>query len=119
MAISTNLQDYFLPDCLSKKTIDASGLNVQDCAVNAINYYAGRLTEIAAFVAFVYIIMAGYQMFTAFGDETKYALAKKTLLYAIIGFAIALAARLIIYFFVHLLAPGAGGDDLLKSATGK
>ena len=42
-------------------------------------------------------------MFTAFGDEAKYAEGKKTLQYAIIGFVIAVSAWVIISFFVRLL----------------
>ncbi|MDO8649931.1 MAG: hypothetical protein Q7K33_01310 [Candidatus Berkelbacteria bacterium] len=68
-----------------------------------IPYYTKILSAIAAFVAFCYIIKAGYMMFTAFGDEAKYAAAKKTLQYAIIGFVIAVLSYFIIHFFTGLL----------------
>jgi ABC-type nitrate/sulfonate/bicarbonate transport system permease component len=67
---------------------------------------------VAAIVCFAYIVRAGYIMFTAFGDEAKYAQGKKTLLYALIGLAIAVASGFIIGFFVRLL--GYSGTDPFK-----
>lgn len=71
--------------------------------LGAIPYYTTILASVAAFIAACYIIYAGYIMFTAFGDEAKYATGKKTLLYAVIGFAISMLAYFIIRFFTSLL----------------
>lgn len=68
-----------------------------------IPYYTQLLTSVAAFVSFIYIVISGYQMLTAFGDEAKYTQGKKTLQFAIIGFVISLSAFLIIKLFVALL----------------
>lgn len=68
-----------------------------------IPYYTSILSAFAAMIATYFIILAGYKMFTAFGDEAKYAAAKKTLQYAVIGFAIAVLSYFIIHFFVGLL----------------
>ena len=68
-----------------------------------IPYYTTILAAFAALVATYYIIYAGYVMFTAFGDEAKYATGKKTLLFAVVGFVISMSAYFIIRFFVSVL----------------
>jgi len=106
------LAEFFLADCFrnpdaangagKQKILDAQS-SIQKCLEGSINYYIGILSAVAALVAFVYIVYAGYIMFTAFGDEAKYALGKKTLQYAVIGFVISLSAWLIVHLFVGLL----------------
>jgi len=71
--------------------------------LGVIPYYTTVLAAFAAMIATYYIIYAGYIMFTAFGDEAKYATGKKTLLYAVIGFMISMLAYFIIRFFTGLL----------------
>lgn len=68
-----------------------------------IPHYSSILSAVAAFIAFCYIVKGGYAMFTAFGDEAKYATAKKTLQYAVIGFIISISAIFLIKFFTGLL----------------
>ncbi|MEK7201995.1 MAG: hypothetical protein AAB669_00460 [Patescibacteria group bacterium] len=107
------LKDFFLANCfldpdapenaLLRKEILEARESLQSCLTNSIAHYTDILSAVAAFIAFCYIIKAGYMMFTAFGDEAKYAAAKKTLQYAIIGFAIAVLSRFIIHFFIALL----------------
>jgi len=106
MALLPILDNYFIPSCVQPP----EATNIQDCLVVSINFYANKLTAIAAVVSFAYIVLAGYQMFTAFGDEAKYAQAKKTLLYAVIGLVIALSARFIIFVYVKTLG---GSPQLL------
>lgn len=77
-----------------------------DCIRNATIFYIGQLLLVTAITAFIYIIIAGYQMMTAFGDEAKFAQAKKTLLYAMIGLLIALLAYTIVNFISSLLGAG-------------
>ncbi|MEK7170800.1 MAG: hypothetical protein AAB774_00640 [Patescibacteria group bacterium] len=101
------LQDILIPPILRGN--NSTGASLKDILVGdgavlgIVPYYTIILSAIAAFVAFCYIIKAGYMMFTAFGDEAKYAAAKKTLQYALIGFAIAVLSYFIIHFFVGLL----------------
>lgn len=102
-----DLQNLLIPPVL--RGSNSAGLSLKEIFVGdgevlgIIPYYTQILSAIAAFVAFCYIIKAGYMMFTAFGDEAKYAAAKKTLQYAIIGFAIAVLSYFIIHFFTSLL----------------
>ena len=94
------------------KRITGAQNNVQSCLTDSVLYYGNLLMGVAALVCFIYIVRAGYIMFTAFGDEAKYAQGKKTLLYAVIGLAIAVAAGFIIGFFVNVL--GYSGPDPFK-----
>ena len=80
---------------------DSTGNKV--IAQGALPYYTSILTILAAFIASYYIIYAGYQMYTAFGDEAKYAQGKKTLLYAVIGFAISIMSYIVIHGYASLL----------------
>lgn len=101
------IQDFLIPPIL--RSDSSTGASLKDILVGErevlgiIPYYTTILSAIAAFIAFCYIIKAGYMMFTAFGDEAKYAAAKKTLQYAIIGFAIAVLSYFIIHFFTGSL----------------
>jgi len=108
------LGDFFLAYCFRdpnkpgidpeiKGLIEEDRSNVQSCLTNSVEYYTEILSSVAAFVSFCYIIYAGYLMFTAFGDEAKYAQGKKTLLYALVGFLISMASWVIISFFVSAL----------------
>lgn len=107
---SDGLQNLFLAPCFRNGSTAAQ--NVQDCLVSSILYYGNLLMGVAAIICFVYIVRAGYIMFTAFGDEAKYAQGKKTLLYAVIGLAISVAAGFSIGLFVRLL--GYAGPEVFK-----
>ncbi len=106
-----SLENLFIAPCFRKVTtyhlqngtVIKADDSVQNCLMTSIWHYGWLLTGVAAIVCFAYIIRAGYIMFTAFGDEAKHAMGKKTLLYAIIGLAIAIASGFIINFFVGLL----------------
>lgn len=98
------LQDLLLAPCFrTAPGNEQAKANFSDCLTSSVRYYTTILSAVAAFVTFCYIIKAGYTMFTAFGDEAKYAEGKKTLQYAIIGFVISISAYFFIHFFVGLL----------------
>ncbi|MDP3992680.1 MAG: pilin [bacterium] len=106
------LKDLLLAPCFRNESnyhdqelrlIQEAKASVQSCLTSATTHYGYLLMGVAAIVSFVYIIRAGYAMFTAFGDEAKYAQGKKTLLYAVIGLAIAIASGFIINFVVGVL----------------
>ena len=98
------LRDWFLAECFRRDAAyDSFRASIDKCLVSSIEYYTRYLSAIATFVAFCFIIKAGYTMFTAFGDEAKYTAGKKTLLYAIIGFVISITSYFIIHFFAGLL----------------
>lgn len=106
------LKDLLLAPCFRNESnyhdqelglIKAAKASVQSCLTSVTTHYGYLLAGVAVIVCFVYIVRAGYIMFTAFGDEAKYTQGKKTLLYALIGLVIAAASGFIINFFVDLL----------------
>jgi len=56
------------------------------------------LTGVAIFVTVLFVFYGAFLYFTAYGDENKATQAKKTLTYAIIGFAIAVMSLAIINY---------------------
>lgn len=78
---------------------DASQLtlkSIQTLLSNAINL----LTGVAGIIAFIFIIIGGYQYMTSIGNEEQANKAKQTLLYAFIGLIIILGAYAIIRFIM-------------------
>ncbi len=93
------LQERFnlIPPCLR----DADGgatRQFDDCVLGSLSYYIELLLILVAITAFFYIIYAGIQMATAFGNESKYTAAKATLLHAIIGIVIASLSYTVVSF---------------------
>lgn len=117
-----SLEKLFIAPCFQKNPVfkdketgelkNLAG-DVQTCLTSSLLHYGRLLMWAAAIICFAYIVRAGYIMFTAFGDEAKYAQGKKTLLYAIIGLAIAVASGFIIGFFINLL--GYNGPNPFKA----
>lgn len=81
--------------------------NLKDCLIGnpgaVLPYWTNMLFLLVGITSFVYLIIAGYKMMTGFGDEAKYAEAKKTMLAAIIGLVIAIFAAVIIQAVVSFL----------------
>ena len=73
--------------------------NAGDLAGDMITIIAG----IAGVVAFIFIITGGIRMITASGDPKKIASASATLLYAIIGIAVAILAFVIVRVLQYFL----------------
>ena len=86
-----------IPPCLRNADGGAT-VKFNDCVLGSISYYIEILFILVGIVAFFYIIFAGIQMATAFGNESKYASAKNTLLHAIIGVIVATLAYSIVSF---------------------
>lgn len=86
-----------IPPCLRN---DDGGATVvfNDCVLGSISYYIQLLFVLVGVVAFFYIVYAGIQMATAFGNEGKYTSGKSTLLHAIIGVIVATMAYTIVSF---------------------
>lgn len=112
------LQERFnlIPPCLRAEDGGAS-VKLDDCLLGSISYYIELLIILVGIAAFFYIIYAGIQMATAFGNESKYAAAKNTLLHAIIGIIIATLAYTIVSFVNSFF--GVSTPKLYDSETGQ
>jgi len=67
--------------------------NIWTLLENALNWFFNIVIAIAA----IMIVYSGFQYVTASGDTTKTGKALNTLIYALIGIAIALIAKGVIY----------------------
>lgn len=94
-----------IPPCLRLGNNNSPGVvnSLKDCAIKSITYWTERLVFIAVIVAFVYLVIGGFQMATAIGDEQKYAQAKKTVIYALIGVAVSSLSSMVVYGFANFL----------------
>lgn len=110
------LQERFnlVPPCLRT---DASGvdgavatLRLDQCLWGSIGYYIELLLILVAIAAFIYLIYGGIQMATAWGNESKYAAAKNTILHAVIGIIISVLALTIVTFFVGVIDQNAANN---------
>lgn len=71
--------------------------------IDLLNTIIRSLTWVAAPIAVLMIIVGAFQMMSAGGDPEKFKTGRKTILYAAVGFAIFLMARLLIGITAELL----------------
>lgn len=65
-----------------------------------LNRVIGTLLLLIGIVAVIYIIIGGYKYITANGDASKIGSAKNTIMYAVIGLVVAMAAYAIVTFVI-------------------
>jgi len=90
----------------ASKTAACNGLSqidtTQDCGnggngiANIVKVVVQIISFIAGAVAVIMIIISGFNYITSGGDSNKVAAAKNTLIYAVIGIAIAVLAQVIV-----------------------
>ena len=61
------------------------------------------LFSIVIFLAAIFLVVAGFQYVTSNGDDKKVQTAFRTLIYALIGVAVAVLAKSLIYIVGHFL----------------
>lgn len=75
-----------IPECIrgeGSRTANAS------CVTDTILFYTNILLVVIAITSFFYMLYGAFQYATAYGDDAKIVLAKKTVTYAIVGIIIA------------------------------
>jgi hypothetical protein len=105
----------------ASKTAACNGLSqidtTQDCGnggngiANIVKVVVQIISFIAGAVAVIMIIISGFNYITSGGDSNKVAAAKNTLIYAVIGIAIAVLAQVIVNVTVKT------ASDATKSNT--
>ncbi len=90
----------------ASKTAACNGLTqidtTQDCGnggngvANIVKVVVQIISYVAGAVAVIMIIVSGFNYITSGGDSNKVAAAKNTLIYAVIGIAIAVLAQVIV-----------------------
>jgi len=66
--------------------------------MNLLDTIANWLLTILLIVAAIFIIIAGFYFVTAMGDPAKVATARQFILYALIGVAVGLASKGLVWF---------------------
>lgn len=87
------------PPATMPKIPDTSNISIWTILENALNWFFG----IALTIAVIMLIYAGFTYITAGGNEDKIRIASKTIIFALIGVAIALLARGIPTFVQNFL----------------
>jgi len=110
----------------ASKTAACNGLTqidtTQDCGnggngvTNIVKVVVQIISFIAGAVAVIMIIISGFNYITSGGDSNKVAAAKNTLIYAVIGIAVAVLAQVIINVTVQT-ASDATKPNSSKSKT--
>jgi len=93
----TNLLNPFAPG-----TNEQAGVRLNTLVGTII----GVILTVAAIVAFVYLIVAGFQYITAGGDAAKAETARKGIVNALIGIVVILVAYILLRYVAGLV----GGD---------
>jgi hypothetical protein len=94
----------------SSKTAACGGLteidNKQDCnnkgagVDNVIHVVVNLISYAAGIAAIIMILISGFKYITSGGDSSKVGSAKNTLIYALIGIAVAVSAQVLVRFVV-------------------
>jgi Type IV secretion system pilin len=86
------------------KGIGQTGTTPSDCGQGAINNVIRQAVSILSILvgaaAVIAIIWGGFKYITSGGDSGKVGNAKSTLLYAVIGLAVAVVAQVIVNFVI-------------------
>ena len=87
--------------------IGETGGNCNDSGVTyAISAAVIILSIIAGVAAIIMVIMAGFKYITSGGDSGKVANAKNTLIYALVGAAVAVLAQFLVHFVINKAQTG-------------
>lgn len=79
------------------KPVGNAGKNIDDTIATALNL----LTVAVGIVAVIMIVIAGFRYVTSGGSSDRVSAAKGTLLYAVIGVAVAALAQIIVQFVLN------------------
>ncbi len=83
-----------IPECLRKaESVRTTG---SECVLQSITHFTNLLLLLVAVGAFLYLLYGAFLYASAFGDEAKIGLAKKTITYAIVGVILAGASAILV-----------------------
>ncbi len=103
-------------DCITSGSKNAGGSSEADIG-SIIKSIVDILLFIIAAVAVIMIIIGGIRYTTSQGDQGAVASAKNTIMYAVIGLAVAIFAYAIVAFVIDQLAKGGGGSGSTTSSS--
>ncbi len=95
--------DFTIPNPL-KCGDDPTILPLQDCFTGIIKW----LIVLAVPVTVVMVVIGAYQFLTSAGQPEKISTARKTIIYAAVGFAVILLAQALVYILTDLIGGRVG-----------
>jgi hypothetical protein len=104
LTVSVHAEEYEIPDYMGNKNIPGSDFSLIGFVKTLINWYFYALLVVALFL----LINVGYTYVTANGDTKKTGKAAQTLGYILMGIAIALIAKGLIYAACHIVTGSSG-----------
>ncbi|MEX1051942.1 MAG: hypothetical protein WEC83_00970 [Patescibacteria group bacterium] len=94
-------RNVLIPDCLRQaEQVRVAGA---DCVVKAVTFYTNLLLFVVAVASLFYMLYGAFLYASAFGDENKIGLAKKTITYAIVGIILAGASAILVQLVKSVL----------------
>ncbi|MFZ1243335.1 MAG: hypothetical protein WAQ22_04330 [Candidatus Saccharimonas sp.] len=90
-------------DEIGKGVVSAGGTGSEDLSANIIDIVNVLLFILGA-VAVIVIVIAGFRFVVANGDSNSVASARNTILYAVVGLAIAILSYAIVNFVIKNLS---------------
>lgn len=87
-------QKRLIPECLRvAEQVRTTGAS---CVLDSITFYTNLLLFVVAVASLLYMLYGAFLYASAFGDESKVGLAKKTITYAIVGILLAGMSALLV-----------------------
>lgn len=90
------------PNSSANQVLSGVGPNSADCAdtgvTSTISTVVNILSIIVGAAAVIMILVSGFKYITSSGDSTKIGSAKSTLIYALVGLAVAALAQVMVHF---------------------
>lgn len=86
--------------------VGQTGSNCSDAGITTtVELVVEVLSWIAGIAAIIMVIIAGFKYITSNGDAGKVGSAKTTLIYALVGVAIAALAQILVHFVINVATP--------------
>jgi cytochrome bd-type quinol oxidase subunit 2 len=107
--------------CAGLSSVDSSqgcGADSDKAVTNIVKAIVNILSFIVGITGVIMVVVAGFKYITSSGDSNNISSAKNTLLYALVGLAIAALAQFIVHFTLNSAASGACPDGKVLTAKG-
>lgn len=104
------------------QVLNGIGDTGSDCSGSGVTDFISKVVSILSYVvgvaAIIVIILSGLRYITAAGDSAKITSAKNTLIYALIGIAVAALAQFLVNFAFKVSSNASCGSGYHISADG-
>ena len=100
-----SLVHFMLNRVLRSSTVDTDNADMSAVTILLVDI-AGLLVFIGAIIAIIVVLVGVMKLVTSDGDSKKAVSARSTIIYAIVGLVVCIAAGPLIYFFLERIGGG-------------